>query len=145
VYSATHVLFQAGAGPAARRTASIGPGIDCLPDDLDDEGDSPSRTPLPSVERPLASRFTQRISRASRRISADSVVFQRHIYRVSEHHDPPIPPYSPPQTPSLGDIPLSPTHSLLQLPPVTESTARALEEPSNTLGTELRSESANSA
>lgn len=112
VFSATAILFRA-AGPASRRTASIGPGTQGLVDDSEDDP-SRSNTPtpressanLPNGEPSSATSLRQRLARAARRVSADAAFFQRNSlsYQV---HDPPTP--SPIHTPTQSGMQLDDT------------------------------------
>lgn len=112
VYSATDILFRAG--PA--RPVSIGPGLDIS---------SPPSTPTQEN-----SGIRSRLARAARRVSADASIFQRNS--VAYHvHEPPIPPYTPPQ---------SPTHPGSQL----GDSAQHLEDVRNALRADLESESSRS-
>ncbi|KAJ7821129.1 hypothetical protein B0H14DRAFT_3471811 [Mycena olivaceomarginata] len=75
VFSESIVYFRAG--PAPRRTASVGPGVDPWHDD-----DYPSRPPSQPPSRPQTPRIDDfqppRSARAARRLSADSSYFHNH-------------------------------------------------------------------
>ncbi|KAJ7647686.1 hypothetical protein FB45DRAFT_206215 [Roridomyces roridus] len=78
IFSESIVYFRAG--PAPRRTASVGPGVDPW---REDEPDTPRHDDL--------------VAHPSRRLSVDSSYF--HMSNLDEY-TPPIPPYSPLPSPS---------------------------------------------
>ncbi|KAJ7496893.1 hypothetical protein FB451DRAFT_1018588 [Mycena latifolia] len=120
VFSEFKVFFHAG--PAPRRTASVGPGVDPWQDD-DYLYDHPSRPETPRNDDPQP-------SRSARRVSADSSYF--HLSHESHEQAPPIPPYTPLPTPPFSLNP-SPAHSSGHLARVDDNPAHALEDFRNAL------------
>ncbi|KAK7057584.1 arrestin-C domain-containing protein [Favolaschia claudopus] len=135
VFSESVVYFRAG--PAPRRNASVGPGVDPSHDDC--PFDQPSRPQTPRVDE-----FQPRPSlRSTRRLSADSSYFHNR----DAYEQPPIPPYTPlptaPGTPSSSNH-ASPGQSSRHLSRIDSSDpAHALEDFRNALRVGLTS--ANSA
>ncbi|KAJ6593454.1 hypothetical protein B0H19DRAFT_921152 [Mycena capillaripes] len=127
VFSQSTVYFRAG--PAPRRTASVGPGVDPWQDD-DHLFDNPSRPETPRHDDPQPPRSV----RAARRVSADySYFLNRDVYEDA----PPIPPYTPLPTPSSSSHP-SPGQSSNHLVR-SEDPAHALEDFRNALRAGLSS------
>ncbi|KAJ7125134.1 hypothetical protein C8R44DRAFT_830961 [Mycena epipterygia] len=120
VFSESTVFFRAG--PAPRRTASVGPGVDPWLDD-DYVYDNPSRPGTPRHDEP----HQPSPARAARRLSADSSYF--HMQEGYEH-PPPIPPYTPLPTPTASSH-TSPGQSSGHL--THEDPAHALEDFRNAL------------
>ncbi|KAF7351103.1 Arrestin-C domain-containing protein [Mycena sanguinolenta] len=129
VFSESIVYFRAG--PAPRRTASVGPGVDPQHDD-DCPLDTPSRPETPRFDD-----FQQpRSVRATRRVSADLSYF--HNYEAYEHAaPPPIPPYTPLPTPPSSHT--SPAQSSGHLVRTDSDAAHALEDFRNALRVGLSS------
>ncbi|KAJ7686591.1 hypothetical protein B0H17DRAFT_1072044 [Mycena rosella] len=111
----TSVFFRAG--PAPRRTASVG---------LDYAYDSPSRPNTPRHDDPQPPMS----ARAARGLSADSSYFRGMSHDATEH-TPPIPPYTPLPTPPSSSSHTSPAHSSNHL--THEDPAHALEDFRNAL------------
>ncbi|KAF7362264.1 Arrestin-C domain-containing protein [Mycena venus] len=131
VFSESIVYFRAG--PAPRRTASVGPGVDPWHDDecpFDQPSTSRPETPrLDDPQQPSS-------ARGARRLSADSSYF--HNYDAYEH-GPPIPPYTPlPATPSSSSH-ASPGQSSGHLSRMDSNAAHALEDFRNALRAGLSS------
>ncbi|KAJ7653823.1 hypothetical protein B0H17DRAFT_957201 [Mycena rosella] len=123
VFSETSVFFRAG--PAPRRTASVGPGVDPWQDE-DYAYDSPSRPNTPRHDDPQPPMS----ARAARGLSADSSYFRGMSHDATEH-TPPIPPYTPLPTPPSSSSHTSPAHSSNHL--THEDPAHALEDFRNAL------------
>ncbi|KAJ7169068.1 hypothetical protein C8R43DRAFT_982144 [Mycena crocata] len=117
VFSESVVFFRAG--PAPRRTASVGPGVDPWHDHPASRPD----TPRTEEFQPPAS------ARATRRLSAGSSYFNHEAYEQA----PPIPPYTPLPTPPPSSSHTSPGHSSSHLVRVDEDPALALEDFRNAL------------
>jgi hypothetical protein len=130
VFSESTVYFRAG--PAPRRTASVGPGVDPWQDD-DYPYDNPSRPETPRLDDPQPPGSV----RAARRVSADWSYFHN---REAYEDGPPIPPYTPLLTPSSSNHP-SPGQSSSHLTRVGEDPAHALEDFRNALRAGLSSPS----
>lgn len=147
LFSASTVFFRAGGAP--RRTASIGPGVHCSNEDMEAEEwqDIRSHSSTPRYQEDAAflraTDFDDRsLSRpahpASRRLSADSSVFQRdHVSQREEFFSAPIPPYSPgittPNSSSSEHIMSSPGPSSSHWARVHEDPAQTLEDFRNAL------------
>jgi hypothetical protein len=122
VFSESTVFFHAG--PAPRRTASVGPGVDPWQDE-DYLYDPPSRPETPRIDDPQPLRS----ARAARRVSADSSYF----IHDSHEQEPSIPPYTPLPTPPSSSSHASPAQSSSHLTRVDEDPAHALEDFRNAL------------
>ncbi|KAJ7099559.1 hypothetical protein B0H15DRAFT_944962 [Mycena belliarum] len=127
VFSESQVFFRAG--PAPRRTASVGPGVDPWQDE-DYVNDQPSRptTPPNGVSHPMNS------ARVARRLSVDSSYF--HMSRETQ---PPIPPYTPLPTPPFSPSYPSSAHSSGHTTRLDDDPALALEDFRNALRAASRS------
>ncbi|KAJ6497646.1 hypothetical protein C8R45DRAFT_1093994 [Mycena sanguinolenta] len=129
VFSESIVYFRAG--PAPRRTASVGPGVDPWHDD-DCPFDPPSRPETPRFDDSQQPRSV----RATRRVSADSSYFHLN-HEAYEQAAPPIPPYTPLPTPSPSHT--SPGQSSSHLARTDSDAAHALEDFRNALRVGLSS------
>jgi hypothetical protein len=149
VFSVSSVLFRAGHAP--RRTASVGPGLDCDLDDIDLDNDDAPETPRNRREfDPRAPSTSARDTmatgtRVSRRISADASIFDRNPLSYREEL-PPIPPYTPRAASPAATPPsvtptstpserpsLSPTTSTSNVGAASENPAQALADSRNAL------------
>ncbi|KAJ6631582.1 hypothetical protein B0H10DRAFT_1772333 [Mycena sp. CBHHK59/15] len=130
VFSESTVYFRAG--PAPRRTASVGPGV--LPwheDDYPFEHTSLPETPRLHDDPQPSPRPS---ARAARRVSADSSYFHHtSIHESHDHPGPPIPPYSSLPTPPSTSNDASPRRSLSHLMRVDGDPAQTLEDFRNAL------------
>ncbi|KAF8178663.1 hypothetical protein K438DRAFT_1726306 [Mycena galopus ATCC 62051] len=129
VFSESIVYFRAG--PAPRRTASVGPGVEPWHED-----DSPLEPPS-RPETPRLDDFQPRSARAARRVSADSSYFHNHD---AYEQPPPVPAYSPlPPTSSSSSHTTSPGQSSGHLARADPDAAHALEDFRNALRVGLSS------
>ncbi|KAJ7018359.1 hypothetical protein C8F04DRAFT_167052 [Mycena alexandri] len=126
LFSESIVFFRAG--PAPRRNASVGPGIDpAQDDDFLYDSSQPATPRHDELQLPMS-------ARAARGVSADSSYFHN---LVSDEPAPPIPPYTP-----LPSTPTSSSHTSPSGPHLTrlgEHPAHALEDFRNALRAGLSS------
>ncbi|KAJ7209767.1 hypothetical protein GGX14DRAFT_535060 [Mycena pura] len=130
IFSDSIVFFRAG--PAPRRTASVGPGVHPWHDD--DYIPEPSTPDTPHHDDIQSSRPARPTS--SRRVSADFSYFRNHSAYEHEHVLS-IPPYTPLPSPPSSSSHTSPAQSSGHLVRGDEDPAHALEDFRNALRTSL--------